>query len=402
MNILFLHRNFPAQFRHLATALANNPKNKVVFITNDETKHIKGVGKLIYKVNKEVPSDCHPYLRDHEDALIHGQSAATLTQDMKNTKFIPDIIYTQPFGPGLFMKYIFPDVPVIYYGEWFNRAEGPEITFDETNLDEDFRAKIRCSNSTTLIDLYSCDACITATNWQKQQFPEGFQSKIEVIPDGIDTDTYKPESNAKFLLEDENLELSANDEVVSYSTQGLDPYRGIAQFMQAVEILQQKRPNTHFVIVKEDETHYRQPIGMELYQDLDLTNFSLDMSKVHFVGSISPAKQLKLLQISSVHTFLTYPHILSETLLKAMSTRCCVVASNTAPVQEVVKNNYNGLLCDFFNAEQIAEKIEYALDNRDKINQIGENARKTIIENYSLDKVLPKQINFINNLRLQK
>lgn len=402
MNILFLHRKFPAQFLHIATALANNPKNKVVFITNDETGHIKGITKLIYKVNREVPSDCHPYLREHEEALIHAQSAATLTQDMRKAKFIPDIIYTQPFGPGLFMKYIFPDVPVIYYGEWFNRAEGPDIIFDGTIPDENFRAKIRCSNSTTLIDLYSCDACITATNWQKQQFPEGFKNKIEVIADGIDTGHYKPDNNAKFLIEDENLELSLNDEVVSYFTQGLDPYRGIAQFMQAIEIIQQKRPNTHFVIVKEDETHYRQPIGLELHQDLDLTNFSLDMSKVHFVGSISPLKQLKLLQISTAHTFLTYPHILSETLLKAMATGCCVIASNTQPVLEVVKDNYNGLLCDFFNVEQIVEKIEYALDNRNKNKKIGENARKTIIENYGLDKILPKQINFINNLRLQK
>lgn len=394
MNILFLHRNFPAQFKYLATALANNPKNTVMFMTNDEKGQIKGVKKLVYKITKQVPEDCHPYLKAHEDALLHGQAAATLALDLKKQKVKIDVIYTQPFGPGLFMKYMFPDVPLIYYCEWFNKVEGAEVGFDGNLPNENFRAKIRCSNSNTLVDLYSCDACIAPMNWQKLQFPREFHNKIQVIPDGIDTETYKPDNDAKFLIEDENLELSAKDEVITYATRGLDPYRGFPQFMEAIEKLQIKRPNTHFVIVKEDETYYRQPIGIDLYQDFDMSNLNLDMNRVHFVGELSPAKHLKLLQLSSAYVYLTYPYILSRTLLESMSTGCCVVASNSQPVLEVIKNCQNGLLVDFFNVEQLVEKIEYVLDNKDKVKALRDNARNTIIDNYGLDKVLPKQISY--------
>ena len=70
MNILFLHRNFPAQFRHIATALAKNPKNKVVFITNNEKLKLPNIHKVYYKPKREVPNNCHRYLRFYEDSII--------------------------------------------------------------------------------------------------------------------------------------------------------------------------------------------------------------------------------------------------------------------------------------------------------------------------------------------
>lgn len=402
MKILFTHKNFPAHFKHLAIALANNVNNLVMFITNDDVSQIKGIKKIVYKPIKKVLDNCHTYLISNEEALLHGQAAATASLSIRNNKNQPDIIYTHPSGAGIFMKYMFPEVPLVSYCEWYNRAEGADIGFDGNIPDENYRAKIRCSNSNFLIDLYTCDACISPTNWQKSRFPKEFHDKIKVIHDGIDTDKYTTNKETKFIVKDKNLELTGSAEVITYTTRWMDPYMGFAQVFQAVAKLQQKRPNAHFIIAEEDKANYKAPLEETTYSQFNLENLNLDMSRVHVVGRLPLVEYLKFLQISSVHVYSTYPYILSNSMLEAMSAGCCVVASNTAPVVEVVKDNYNGLLFDFFNVNELVEKIEYALVNKKEMQKIRTNARKTIVENYGLDKILPQQINFLNSLVTHK
>ena len=93
MNILFLHRNFPAQFRYIAPALANDKDNKVVFITNNSTTNLPNITKVSYKLKRQVPDDCHRYLRFYEESVIHAQSTAEAAIYLKNQGFKPDIIY---------------------------------------------------------------------------------------------------------------------------------------------------------------------------------------------------------------------------------------------------------------------------------------------------------------------
>ncbi len=81
-----------------------------------------------------------------------------------------------------------------------------------------------------------------------------------------------------------------------------------------------------------------------------------------------------------------------------MATACCVIASNSMPVLEVIKDNYNGLLVDFFDVDNLVNKIEYSLDNKDKMVEIRNNARKTMLDKYDFEIVLPKQAAFINSL----
>lgn len=399
MNILFLHRNFPAQFKYLATYLANVPGNNVTFITNNDSVQIDKINKIVYPTTRNIPETTHPYLRMHEEAIIHGQCAASAALPLKTDPALkPDIIYIHPSGPGLFMKYMFPDVPIITYCEWYYRAEGADIGFDGTPADVDTRAKLRCSNSNFLIDLYSCDAFVTPTHWQKSQFPKEFHHKIQVIHDGIDTDRCKPDDNASFLIKDKNLTLTARDEVLTYGTRGMEPYRGFIQFMEAAEYLLKKRSNLHIIVAGEDITCYGKPLENDTYKQLALRLLDFDMNRLHFVGKLNFIDYVKMLQISSAHVYSTYPYILSWSLLDAMSTGCCIVASNTAPVSEVMKDNYNGLLFDFFNPDQLAQKVEYALDNKDEMKEIRANARKTVVDNYKLENMLAQQINFINNV----
>lgn len=398
MNILFLHRNFPAQFRHIVPAFANNPENNVVFITNNDTGIIKNVKKAVYKLKRTVPDNCHRYLRFMEESVIHAQATAEAAIAVKNTGFVPDIIYGHTWGQTMYMKDVFPDVPLLCYFEWFYNINGADVGFDGIKPDIDDAAKLRTKNAHLLIDLYSCDYGISPTKFQASQFPKEFQNKIKILHDGVDTDFCCPDENATFTVKEKNLTLSANDEVVTYATRGMEAYRGFPEFMKAAERLLKKRPNLHIVIAGEDRVCYGSKLAGTTYKQLMLKNLDLDLNRLHFVGALPFYEYVNLLRISSAHVYLTYPFVCSWSMLDSMSCACPLIASNTAPVTEFVKDGENGLLFDFYDIDEQVTKIEFALDNKSLMKPVRENARRTIVENYALKDLLPEHIKYIKSI----
>jgi len=397
MNILFIHRGFPAQYKYLAIYLANNPDINVFYITSETDKELNNVHKFIYKP-KEVSATREPKLKLYEEYMMHGEAAAKVAMELKTRGYKPDIILGHSWGPTAFVKEIFPDTPFLCYCEWFNQAEGAVIGFDGEDPIKLYREKLRCDNARSLIDLYSCDAGITPTHWQKEQYPKEFQDKIKVIHDGIYTDECTPDKSAKFLVKEKNIELTAQDEVITYATRGMEPIRGFPQFMEAVSKIQKKRPNAHFVIAGFDMVFYGIKNRDTTHKKQMLEKLNLDMSKIHFVNFLDFPEYLNLLRISSAHVYLTYPFILSWSLLEAMSVGCCIIGSDTKPVLEVIQDNYNGLITEFFNVDMLVEKIEYALDNKEEMEEIRANARKTVLEKYSLSVLLPQHLNYMQSI----
>lgn len=398
MNILFLHRNFPAQFRYIVPAFANNPENNVVFITNNDTSAMKNVKKAVYKLKRTVPDNCHRYLRFMEESVIHAQATAEAAIAVKNTGFVPDIIYGHTWGQTMYMKDVFPDVPLLCYFEWFYNINGADVGFDGIKPDIDEAAKLRTKNAHLLIDLYGCDYGISPTKFQASQFPKEFQNKIKILHDGVDTDFCCPDENATFTVKEKNLTLSANDEVVTYATRGMEAYRGFPEFMKAAERLLKKRPNLHIVIAGEDRVCYGPKLAGTTYKQLMLKNLDLDLNRLHFVGALPFYEYVNLLRISSAHVYLTYPFVCSWSMLDSMSCACPLIASNTAPVTEFVKDGENGLLFDFYDIDEQVAKIEFALDNKSLMKPIRENARRTIVENYALKDLLPEHIKYIKSI----
>ena len=398
MNILFLHRNFPAQFRYIAPFLASYSNNNVVFVTNNKTVNFTNIKKIVYELKREIPKDCHGYLRFYEEAIIHGQAVAEELIKLKNQGFQPDIIYGHSWGQTLFVKDIFPEVPVLCYFEWFYNAVGGDIGFDGKTLSVDELAKLRIKNSHILIDLYSCDAGISPTKFQAKQFPKEFQHKIKVLHDGIDTDFCKPDENAKFYLKEKGLTLTKSDEVITYATRGMEAYRGFPEFIQAVAILLKKRSNLQVVIAGEDRVCYGAKLLGTTYKKMMLEKLDLDLDRVHFVGSLPFNEYVNLLQISSAHVYLTYPFVCSWSLLDSMSCGCPIVASATEPVMEFIENEKEGLLFNFYNIKEQVEKIEFALENKDYMQKLRENARFKIEEQYALKNLLPKHVEYLNEI----
>lgn len=399
MRILFLHRNFPAQFRHLAAHYAKNPGNQVAFITAQKDRTIPAVLKAVYSLPAEINTRPHRYLIPFEEAIRHGQAAVNAAIGLKKRGFTPDVIYGHTWGQAMFMKDVFPDSTLITYCEWFYRAHGADCDFEIGKaLTMDAQARIRIKNAGILIDLYSCDLGICPTNWQRHQFPAEFHGKIRVIHDGIDTDFFQPRTGVDRKISEIGLDLSDASEVVTYVSRGLEPYRGFPQFMEAAAMILERRPRCHIVVVGEDRVYYGSPLpDGKTYQKAMMEKWNPDPARIHFTGYIPYTAYLKVLQVSNAHVYLTYPFVLSWSLLEAMASGCLILASFTPPVQEVIKDGENGLLIDFFAPDAIAEQVAHALDHPEEMARLRTKARETILEHYALHDLLPRQVRLIND-----
>ena len=395
MRILFLHRNFPAQFRHLATYLAQDKNNEVIYLTNrKDSTDIPGVKKVLYGLHREVKSETHHYLKFTEEAILHGQGALRAALALKNKGFYPDVIVGHSWGPVSFMKDVFPNAELIAYIEWFYNSRNSDIDFVK-EPDVDTLAKTRYKNSHILVDLYTCDKIITPTKWQLAQIPQEFHHKAEIIHEGVDTDFFKPDKEVVFEFNGNRF--TRENEIITYATRGMEPYRGFPQFMEAASIIQKRRPNAHILIAGDNRVCYgaKLPEG-QTFKKLMLEKYDYDLSRIHFTGSLPYGEYLKLLQVSSVHVYLTYPFVLSWSMLESMSVGCLLLASKTPPVTEVIENDVNGVLVDFFKPEEIADKVDCIFENKGILDHLKINARKTIIENYKQPNMLEKQIKLIS------
>jgi len=405
MKALFLHPNFPAQYRHIITALGSDPNNEIIFGTKNERPEwvIPGVKKVLFSPSREPRIETHHYVRPLESAVLQGQAVFRIAEQLKSEGFIPDIICGHSgWGPTLFTKDVFPNTPLFCYFEWFYNARGSDADFDPADpLNADDYPRIRIKNAPILQDLYSCDWGISPTKWQHSQFPKEFQSKISVLHDGVDTDYFKPNPGAKLVLP--NLDLSGIDEIVTYVGRGMEPYRGFPEFIESIAYIQERRPNCHVVIVGSERVCYGKSLpNGQSYKDYMLKKVPLDLSRVHFVGPLPYGLYLKVIQASTAHIYLTRPFVLSWSMIESMSTGCLIIGSNTAPVTEVIRDGENGLLVDFFSPKQIADRVNEVMEHPTRMAEIRAKARQTALERYSLADIIPRQIQLIKDIASRK
>ena len=392
MKVLFVHQNCPGQFKHLAPGLASDGHD-VLFITQKGKPTPKGVKKIEYAAHRKVTPKIHPYLAGTEAAVLNGQAVARVCFALREKGYAPDVMIGNPgWGETLYLKDVWPDVPLISLCEFYYNGAGSDVGFDPefaTGPDALLRARTRTSQH--LLAIEAADQAYCPTEWQRAQFPRAYQDKINVIHDGIDTDLIAPNARAVFTLPD-GQKLTRSDEVLTYVSRNLEPYRGFHSFMRVLPAILEARPNAKVVIVGGDEVSYgSRPKGGGSWREAMLDEVGPLPSRVQFTGRIPYAQYLALLQVSSVHLYLTYPFVLSWSMLEAMAAGAFVVGSDTPPVAEVIEDGVNGWLVDFFDAAQIARKVADALDVRDQSEALRESARETVVTRYDLRACLAAQ-----------
>ena len=391
MRLLFVHQNFPGQYRHLAAHYARQPGNQVAAI--GEARHLRPFpGVKLFGYRNEQPEGENAFEDPVVKAIRRGRNVARGAAQLARAGWVPDVVFTHiGWGEALFLKDVFPAAKVLLYSEFFYRARGADLGFDpEFPASADKVLRLRVMNAPLLMSLDASDAGMAPTRWQQRQFPAVYASRLNVIHDGVDTDLVAPSNSVE------------KEELVTYAARNLEPYRGFHSFMRALPEIQKRRPNARIVIVGGDEVSYspRLPAG-ETYRARMLRELEgkINTEKIQFTGRIGYADYLRILQRSSVHVYLTYPFVLSWSLLEAMAAGCLVVGSRTPPVEEVIRDGENGLLTDFFSSEGIADRVDYALSHRQELQPLREKARQTVVERYDLKRVcLPAQVNLVEKV----
>lgn len=414
-SILFVHQNFPGQFLHLAPALlAKGYDIKVMAMLKEglsPKSDWQGMSVSRYALSQGSTPKIHPWAIDIETKVIRAEGAFRLAIQMKEEGFLPDLIIAHPgWGESLFLKEVWPQAQLAIYCEYFYHMEGGDVNFDPEfpSTDPGDACRLRLKNLNHEMHFGMADAAISPTYWQADTFPKDFRQKITVIHDGINTERVKPNKETSISLT--NLKgkfaLSSADEVITFVNRNLEPERGYHIFMRALPQILKERPNARVLIVGGNDVSYgARPPNNQTWRDLFFNEVKdqIDPERIHFVGNIPYENFLNVLQVSSVHVYLTYPFVLSWSMLEAMSAECAIVASNTPPVKEVIQNNHNGVLVDFFDSKKLAESVVGLLKNPKKRQKLGQAARKYAIEHYDLQKVcLPKQIEWVSTLLKSK
>jgi len=408
MNILFIHQNFPGQFKYLAPALLSfGYKISVLTSSKVDPHKYPGITIYHYPVRRSSSRDIHPWIVDFETKVIRGEACLLSALSLRSRGYYPDLIISHHgWGESLFLKDVWPNTRLALYCEFYYNSKGFDVGFDpefpvnSSSLTCEFRLK----NLNNILHFDQADAAISPTVWQASTFPLPFRNKIAVVHDGINTSLIAPNCNASITLNN-SLRLTNEHEVITFVNRNLEPYRGYHSFMRALPAILRERPNVHILIVGGDGLSYGSapPSGKSwksVYIDEVRSLISdSDWRRVHFLGSISYQQFITILQISTVHVYLTYPFVLSWSLLEAMSAGCSVVASDTGPLHEIISDQENGLLVDFFSPAMISEKVCMLLDNSELRKKVSKNARIFAQKNYDLLNVcLPKQIEWVKSI----
>lgn len=401
MNILYIHQGFPGQYQHIVKALGKNKSIKQVALGIQPSNIDLGTDAqyFLYPLTRGNTDNIHPLALETESKAIRAEACAQAASQLKENGFHPDLICAHPgWGESLFLRAIWPQSPTLLYQEFYYQLEGFDLDFDpEIKADHTIKTKEKSilKNSSVLTSLEQSDWNVCPTNFQRSSFPAHWQKSISTIHDGIDTKKAKPNNKAKPFKLPNDIIIQPGDKLVTFVNRTLEPYRGYHTFIRAIPELQRLCPDAKIVIAGDTKgVSYGSACPNGEWKDYFLREIQgkCDLDQVFFTGELSYDDYLKLLQLSQAHVYLTYPFVLSWSLMEAMSTQCAIVGSNTAPVQEVITHGKNGLLVDFFDHQAVAEAVSELLNNRELAETLGKQARKTILKDYSLEQCVPRHL----------
>jgi glycosyltransferase involved in cell wall biosynthesis len=398
--VLFIHRQGPGQFEALAHTLHARAPGSVAMI-------LGAAVDAPFPVMRAVPARSvapgHPYLRATEAAVLNGQATLRTIRTVIAGGFRPEVVVVHPgWGDALFLPQILPGVPIIAYAEFFYRTAGADLDFDQDlTVDLDRRCALELRNAPLLLALEAATAAIAPTRWQRDLHPAPYRRRISVIHDGVDTRRVRPDQAARFVLPDRRV-LTREDEVVTYVARDLEPHRGFPALMRALPPLLAARPRAEVVICGGDGVSYgRPPPDGGSWRATLLAELGTLPPRVHFTGRLPYGQYLALLQVSRLHLYPSAPFVLSWSCVEAMAAGCLVLASDTAPVREVIADGVNGVLVDPRDPHVLASRAVALLETHPALEPLRIAARQTMLRRFRREQAIARQIALIERVARQ-
>lgn len=396
MHVAFVHRRGFCQFAALAAHLAQTG-NEVTLVTETVDQRIPSVRVIRHRAEPgpQPNAQMARYLGIPDQHVRIGHRVAETFEAMARQGQVPDVVVGHiGWGSMMFVKDVLPQVPALGYCEFFYRAEGADVGFAPGDqADSETRKRLRLRNTAQLLTLEALDGSISPTQWQRSLYPAEHRGRIAVCHEGVDTRVLRPDSAASLKLPDGRVLKAGDPPIVTFVARDLEPYRGFPQALEAAAKVARSHPDALFVFVGGDGVSYgAPPPGGGSWKDHLLQSLDVPADRFIFPGVVPHAVLRQLFQISAAHIYLTYPFVLSWSVLEAMACGALVIGSDTAPMQEIVSSGRNGVLVPFFDTDALAGAVSDALRQPDKYTEMRAAARRTIEQRFRLGDCVARQM----------
>jgi glycosyltransferase involved in cell wall biosynthesis len=389
--LLFVHNNFPAQFGFLAEALRG--AWRCAAIGSETARALSGVPVKRWTAQRGTTPGIFPLAIRAEADLIRGYAAAECALEFRKQGFDPALIIGHPgWGEMLFLRQVFPNARYIAYCEFYYHDQGFDVGFDPESGTPDFeeRSRVNGKNLGLATSYLAADQLVAPTAFQASTLPPALRARTAVIHEGVETRRIGPKAGVKVRLRTGKV-LDGSMPVITFINRRFEPMRGFHIFMRALPRVLASVPEAEVVLIgADDHSVYGSAAGQNqtwkqrLLAELD---GKLDLGRLHFTGWLPHREMLDALAISTAHVYLTYPFVLSWSMLEAMACECLVIGSDTGPVREVITDGENGLLVDFFDPDRLADRIIEACRNPGRFGDLRKAARRTIVRRFDRESV---------------
>ncbi|MBL8710520.1 MAG: glycosyltransferase [Rhodospirillaceae bacterium] len=391
MNVLFVHRDFPGQFGAIAERFSRSSHHRVAFISSASNVDAGRILHRSARPRRRPAPTTHHYLHGFEADVLLGQAVYEAGWKLRQEGFVPDVILAHcGWGVTLYLREAFPKARLIGYFEWYYSPHNSDADYlDPAGMTADKACRIRTRNAPILMALEDVDFGLVPTDFQRSRFPRSYHHKLQTLHDGVDTEFFSPpcqvERAGRFF------DFATIPQVITYATRGLEPYRGFPEFMQATSALLERDKTVHVAVAGEDKVFYSRalPNGETYREKMTRELVNLDPARVHFLGTLPREDYRKLLQLSSVHVYLTVPFVPSWSLVEAMACGCNIVASDTEPVREVLGGEAAARLVDHRDIAQLEKVMRCALTEQEAAQGFRSAARNRAKSAYSSADLLP-------------
>jgi len=395
MHFLFVHLAL-GQFEHIAKYLATGNGHQCTLVCEAKSGTAGGIKRLRYHVDGRPSRNTHAYARPFEDEVRRAAGVYKAIKPLRN-RLRPDLIIGYSgFGATLFLHELFPRTPLINYFEFFIHPHHSALDFRREWVPfERHVLRARARNAMTLLDLENCNAGYVPTEFQRTLLPQAYRSKIRVIPDGIDTDFWRRRSVPYRRLG--RLRFDRDTRIVTYAARGLEAARGFDIFLRVAKKIYEAVPNVVFLVVGNARVYYGHEL--EYVREKSFCQHAwnqeeYDLRRFRFLGQVSHRALARVFNLSDLHIYLTIPCGVGWSLLEALASECTVLGSDSGPMKEIIRDNRNGLLCDFFDVDELARRALQVLKDPAAYRAVGRAARKGIQEKHGLSVIMPRTASF--------
>ena len=390
MHFLLVHQNFPGQFRDLAPRLvALGHRVTAISARQPAPGRVPEAIKVCVYPWSEPEKEGTLIDPNLEVNLRRGAKVSAMATLLRQQGLQPDVVIAHSgWGEALYLRDIWPRARLWAYPELYSQPLLLGYGFDPDRGIPTDRAlqSMRRQNFVALAALADSDLALSPTEFQRDTFPAHMRHHIRVLPEGLDLQPLGQLPVQPIVLPG-GLVLKPGAPVVTYASRSLEPHRGFPMFMRALPELFRRHASVQVVVVGGFGSSYSEPSPHpkgyrgQLLQELQ---GQLDLSRLHFLGTVSHRELLSLLRISSAHVYLTYPYALSWSLMEAMGCGVPLVASAPGPATEVVIDGETGLLVPFGQPRNLSEALLHLLAHRPLAERLGQAAQRLALERFDV------------------